>query len=49
MSSPLLLLRRRGRLRDAAPTSNDIGLLDTLTNVVGVMALITPSSGERCV
>lgn len=42
MSSPLLLLlRRRGRLRDQAPNSNNIGLLDTLTNVVGVMALIT--------
>ena len=41
MSSPLLLLRRRGRRRDQAPKSDDIGLLDTLTNVVGVMALIT--------
>lgn len=42
MSSPLLLLlRRRGRRRDQAPKSDDTGLLDTLTNVVGVMALIT--------
>lgn len=42
MSSPLLLLlRRRGRLRDQAPKSDDTGLLDTLTNLVGVMALIT--------
>lgn len=42
MSSPLLLLlRRRGRRRDQAPKSDDTGLLDTLTNVVGVMVLIT--------
>jgi len=42
MSSPLLLLlRRRGRRRDQAPKSDDTGLLDTLTNVVGLMALIT--------
>lgn len=42
MSSPLLLLlRRRGRRRDQVPKSDDTGLLDTLTNVVGVMALIT--------
>jgi len=42
MSSPLLLLlRRRARRRDQVPKSDDTGLLDTLTNVVGVMALIT--------
>jgi hypothetical protein len=42
MNSPLLLLlRRRGHLRDQALKSDDTGLLDTLTNVVGVMALIT--------
>ena len=42
MSSPvLLLLRRRKRRHSAANGSDDTGLMDTLTNVVGVLALIT--------
>lgn len=42
MSSPLLLLlKRRGRQQQQARQSDDTGLLDTLTNVVGVLALIT--------
>ena len=41
MSRPLLLLLRRGRRRHQALKSNDTCLLDTLTNVVGVLALIT--------
>jgi len=42
MSSPLLLLlKRRGRPQPQTRQSDDTGLLDTLTNVVGVLALIT--------
>jgi len=41
MSSTLLLLRRRSRQQAQARRSDDTGLLDTLTNVVGVLALIT--------
>lgn len=42
MSSPLLLLlRRREQRREQAQGSDDTGLMDTLTNVVGVLALIT--------
>jgi hypothetical protein len=37
----LLLLRRRGRQQGLGPRSDDTGLLDILTNVVGVLALIT--------
>jgi hypothetical protein len=42
MSSPLLLLlRRRQQRRSGGKGSDDTGLMDTLTNVVGVLALIT--------
>lgn len=42
MSTPLLLLlRRRGCQKEKGLRSDDTGLLDTLTNVVGVLALIT--------
>lgn len=42
MSSPLLLLlRRRQQRHSTAAASDDTGLMDTLTNVVGVLALIT--------
>ena len=42
MSSPLLLLlKRRQRRRQQGQGSDDTGLMDTLTNVVGVLALIT--------
>ena len=41
MSRPLLLLLRRGRRRHQDLKSDDTGLLDTLTNVVGVLVLIT--------
>lgn len=37
----LLLLRRRTRQQGQSPKNNDDGLLDILTNVVGVLALIT--------
>jgi hypothetical protein len=40
-SSLLLLLRRRQQRRHQAQGSDDTGLMDTLTNVVGVLALIT--------
>ncbi len=38
MSSPLLLLLKR---RQQGQGSDDTGLMDTLINVVGVLALIT--------
>lgn len=42
MSSPLLLLlKRRQRRRQQGQGSDDTGLMDTLINVVGVLALIT--------
>ena len=40
-NSLFILLRRRYRQQVQRPMSDDIGLLDTLTNVVGVLALIT--------
>jgi hypothetical protein len=42
MSTPLLLLlKRRQQRRQQGQGSDDTGLMDTLTNVVGVLALIT--------
>jgi len=42
MSTPLLLLlQRRQQRRQQGQGSDDTGLMDTLTNVVGVLALIT--------